>query len=245
MARFGKNGAGRGLLSLLAVFGLMLATGCLYRGDTGEQSISSIVQSLPAVEQAVAAYRSTHGSLPAIEGKTDDSAYGKYRVDFKVLRDGGFLAEIPSGAFERGGYFHYVIVDRKDGPQVKLLDLRVAQAAGDLQRLVDGYSAREGKLPFGEPVAPGFYAVDYGLLGVSLKQAKSVYEPHFLPYILHESGRVGIHYALDLMRLIQANGLSPDNETDLRSLLVERTPFVPVASFPYRWMNGEPVPVAE
>lgn len=227
----------------LAALCVLLLTGCLHRGGQPEQPEQAAVQSLPAVEQAVIAYRDAHGVLPIVDSKPDAPEYEKYRIDFRLLKDGGFLAEIPSSAFERGGHYYYMILDPEDALTVKLLDLRISQPAADLQRLVDSHHARTGEWPAGEPVAPGFAHIDFEALGVPEKQAKSVYSAHYLPYLLHESGRVAIHYALDIMLLLERSGETPEEGSDLARLLVDKTPFVPPACFPYRWSDGEPVPV--
>jgi hypothetical protein len=243
---FGANlRPGRRLAAIVTVVFLtaVLASGCLYRGEGKEQSETAAIRSLAAVEQAVLAYRTTHGKFPLLDGDPDALPHERNRIDFRSLRDQGFMQQIPSSAFESGGYYYYVIADAEGSPSVKLLDVRVTQATADLQREVDGYHARTGEWPFGEPAAPGFYAVDFDRLGIRARQAKSVFFAHYLPYVLHESGRVAIHYALDLMLFVQQNGLSPEEGSDLWPLLVEKSPFVPPAAFPYEWRGGEPVPV--
>lgn len=236
----------RVLSALLLGIAASLLTGCLYRGDQGGQPEQAAIQSLPVIEQAVSAYRATHGVLPIHNSGMDEPLYEKYRVDLRTLTDGGFLAEIPAAAFERGGYYYYMIVDpEEEAFAVKLLDLRVSQAAADLQRLVDGYVARTGELPVSNPVAPDFYTIDFAGLGIAETQAKSVFSPHYLPYLVHESGKVVIHYALDVMLLVQQQGIEPAEGTDLRRLLLDHSPFIPVGSRPYYWLDGQPVPAWE
>lgn len=231
---------------LLVAFATVLLTGCLYRGDQGPPPEQAAILSLPVMEQAVQAYRATHGVLPIHNSAPDAPRHEKYRVDLRALADGGFLAEMPAAAFERGGYYYYMIVDPEEADlSVKLYDIRVSQAVADVQRMVDGYLARTGELPLADPAAPGFYTIDFARLGMEAKQARSVYSSHYLPYLLHESGKVAVHYGLDVMLLLQQHGVEPVEGTDLRQWLVRHTPFIPVASPPYDWLDGQPVPVPE
>lgn len=238
----------RALAFLLLGALVALLTGCLYRGDQGQGAPpeQAAIQTLPVIAQAVSAYRDAQGVLPIHNSDMDVPLYEKYRVDLRALTDGGFLAEIPAAAFERGGYYYYMIVDPEQADfSVKLLDLRVSQAVADLQRMVDGHLARTGELPLADPVAPGFYTIDFARLGTSAKQAKSVYSSRYLPYMLDESGQVAIHYALDVMLLVQQQETEPVAGADLRRLLMAHAPFIPVAAKPYEWLDGEPVPVGE
>lgn len=236
---------GRAALVLAAGLSLLSGSGCLYRSQTDPRPEAAAVQSVADVERVVLAYRQTHGELPVAGGDGGAPAFERKRVDFKKLKDRGFIGQVPASAFESGGYYYYVIVETEGKPAVKLLDVRVTQEAADLKRAVDGYFARTGEWPFGEPVAPGFYAVDFDRLDVSPKQAKSVYSSHYLPYMLHESGRLAIHYALDLMRFVEREGLVPEEGAELWPLVLRRSPFAPAAAYPYRWIGGQPVPVAE
>jgi len=232
----------QGLRFLIALIIITLLPGCMYPDSQTRSGNITTGEYIVVVENAVQAYHKRTGVLPIHNSTIDTPIYEKYRIDFKLLRDYNLISRIPPDAFEEGGNYYYMIVNPEAEIHVKLLDLRVSQAAADLQRLIDNYKLREGRLPLGERKNAQFYQIDYKLLLMKQQQVKSVYSGQYLTYLLHESGQLAIEYAPDIMQAIQMNGnQEPDSSSDLRTLLLEQAPFIPVASYPYRWENGEPV----
>ncbi len=89
-----------------------------------------------------------------------------------------------------------------------------------------------------------FFSIDFSKLNMKAEQAQSPYTRSvYLPFIVDETGRVGIDYSVELMKLIERKGLQGklDDKRDLRELLVAESYYVPVRSFPYHWQNGEPM----
>jgi hypothetical protein len=66
-----------------------------------------------------------------------------------------------------------------------------------------------------------------------------VYSGGYLGLIMNEEGKVGVNYGPDIVQFLANHGIEPEPGRDLREYLVERTPFVPVKSFPYVLRNGE------
>lgn len=232
--------------AVLLLITAALLTGCLYPGNSGGSKTASPGEYLILVENAVLAYKNRTGVLPVHNSRIDTPVYEKYRVDFAELLDYNVISRIPPDAFEAGGNYYYMMVNPDNNLQIKLLDLRVSIAAADIQRLVNDYYQRESAYPFGKPVADQFYVLDFQLLGRKQEQARSVYTGQYLVYLLHESGKVTVDYAPDIMRLLQESGVSPAAEgQDLRHMLVDNSPFVPVNSFPYYWNGEAPIIAAQ
>jgi len=225
------------VMIMLAIF----VSGCMYPGTDSTTNGNTTGEYIILVENAVITYKERSGILPIFNSKEDTPVFEKYRIDFQKLIDANVLSQIPPDAFEKGGNYYYMIIDPETEPKIKLLDLRISQAAADVQRLIDDYKLREGKLPFGNEIRPHFYTIDFEKLGMRMEQAKSVYSPNFLVYLMHESGKVAIDYAPEIMKLASQSGVELKADTDLRQLLVEQFQLLPVSSYPYYWENDEPV----
>lgn len=234
------------LFTVLTMIAWLLG-GCMYQSEIQRQANSpaAIREEIYRVQGAVDAFRKDRAVLPIKNSDMATPLYQKYIVDLRKLVQLQYLSGIPKNAFENGGSYYYVLVDADTEPKVKLMDLVAFQAAADIERSAAEYARKNGgKLPLGTKVAEGFYAVDFKALKQEPKQIRSVYSNQFLPLLIHESGKIGIDYGLDIMGAIQRSGeASPKTGTDLRHLLVEDSFFVPVQSFPYVWQNEQPVPV--
>lgn len=226
-----------------ALLSCVLLAGCLYPKERLAQNQISTGEYIVLIHNAVQNYKARTGVLPINNSTAETPIYEKYVIDMKKLLDQRLISNVPADAFEGGGTYQYVIVNPEGEFQVKLLDLVAAQKAADLQRLVYSYEAREGKLPLGDRLSPSdeFYAVDYAQLGVQQEQVRSVYSGMYLSFVMHESGDVTIQYAPDIMKALELAGVaSPDPQLDLRSYLIEQSPFVPTDSYPYYWKDGQP-----
>jgi hypothetical protein len=220
---------------------MVLLSGCLYPGG-GSNSGMATGEYTILVENAVITYKSRTGVLPIYNSMEDTPIYEKYRVDFQKLLDYKLLSQVPADAFEKGGYYYYMIVEPEGELSIKLMDVRVSQAVADVQRLVDNYMLSVGKLPLGKSLSSGYYVLDFEKLGKKQQQQRSVYSETYLIYLLHESGRVFLDYAPEIMKAIQAgDSVDLGQLTDLRQLLIEQTPLIPVASSPYVWENEAPM----
>ena len=226
---------------------ILLLGGCMYPNEQRKENQVNPAEYITVVQQAVDQYHTKSGVLPIKNSTMDTPLYEKYVIDFGKLQKSNLISSVPANAFENGGIFMYVLVNVETKPEVKLMDLNAYQSAGELQKQVEAYQAKHGgALPLGEPLAPGFYYLDFGKLGAKPPQIKSAYNRQsFLNYIVHDSGKVAIDYGPDLMKLIQGKKLEgtlkPDQ--DLRELLVSSSYFVPTQSYAYHWQQSQPIPV--
>jgi len=228
----------------LALVGVILLAGCMYPNELRRENRATVKEAVMIVQHAIDEFKNRTGLLPIRNSDMHTPIYEKYVIDMKKLKDGGYIGEIPGLAYENGGPFKFVLVNPEQMPEVKLLDLRVFQQTVDLQQAVDAFKkANNGRLPKGDPVWPGYYRIDFDKLGKKDEQAASVFSPMYLSFLLHESGNVFVDYAPEIMKLMNETGMTgADPNTDLRTLLVQNTPFVPVKSVPYYWRNNQPEP---
>lgn len=227
----------------LALCGIVLLSGCLYPNELMTANQAPPNEYITVVQSAVDAYRQKTGVLPIKNSEMDTPIYEKYVIDFKRLKDQHVLSTIPANAFENGGTNLYVLVHVETKPEVKLLDLRSYQQVGDLQKQVVEYRNKHGgELPFGEPVAEHFHWLDFAKLGVTPPEIRSPYSRQTLNVLIHDSGQLAIDYAPEIMRVMQQkNAQSVDPKQDLREILVAESYYVPALSYPYHWLNNEPV----
>lgn len=241
MTCFRRNIALWTVLSVIA----LLMSGCMYRSEMNSHASNPAVirEEINRVQGAVDAFRKDRSVPPIKNSDQTTPLYEKYVIDLRKLAGVQYLSTVPQNAFENGGNYYYVLVDADTEPKVKLMDLVAFQAASDLERSVARYAQENGgRLPLGTEVSDGFYAVDFKALDEEPVQIRSMYSNHYLPFLLHESGTVGIDYGLDIMSAIQTKGItSPKPDEDLRKILVEDSFFVPVRSFPYVWRDEQPV----
>lgn len=233
------------VLFLLVSGMITLMTGCLYRGEQQQHRPLSYTESVDRVQRALERFQEEQGILPIITAGAETPRYEKFRIDLDRLKQMGYLEEIPATAFERGGGVYFLVIDEEADPRVKVMDLSTVQKVNDVQRRVDGYrSSHGGKLPaLAEGgTYPGLSAVDLQLIQAEDYALQSVYSGEMLPYLMDAAGKVYADYAFDIMRAIDQSQATPGGDEDLRTRLTDRSPFVPVKSLPYRWVNGAPVP---
>ncbi|HEY0828960.1 MAG TPA: hypothetical protein VGE40_12755 [Bacilli bacterium] len=230
------------LFSIIMVL-LSLLSGCLYPDNQRIENQTAVKEYLTIVQNAVNQYHADSGVLPIKNSEINTPIYEKYEVDFGKLGE-RYISTIPPNAYQKGGTNYYVLVNIEKQPEVKLMDLISFIRIGEIERLVKAYmSKHEDTPPAGERVAPHFYRLDFDKLGLENEQIQSVYSSQFLGLLVHDSGKVAMDYAPEIMKIITKRGIasSLDESQDLRALLVEQSYYVPASSFPYHWINGEPI----
>jgi hypothetical protein len=239
--RFIPSNKKLGYLMLLLI-PLLLLSGCVYGNEIKQQNAPATSEFISVVQGAVDQYIKRNG-VPPIQNKPEDTPYyEKYLVDFKKLRNYNMISTIPANAFENGGTAIYVLVNIETKPEVKLMDLPSYQQMLELQREVNTYITKTGKLPKGKQVAVHFYELATDKLSSKKKQMLSPYSHQLLNIVIHDSGRIAIDYTPELLKAMNKSGLqqSSDSKLDLRTTLVEQAYFVPAWSYPYHWKDNQP-----
>jgi hypothetical protein len=230
----------------LAMLIVTLLSACMYRGEVARQQANPafIKEELSRVQSAIDSYYETYQVYPIKNSDASTPIYEKYVIDLKKLVQSNMLSSIPKNAFENGGTYYYLLITPETSPSIKLLDLSLFQRMADLQQKVSEFANRnQGTLPKGIAIASGYYSLDFKQLGLPLEQIQSFYSNNYLPVIIHDSGELFIDYGLELYTAVQSLGdMQIEQEFDLRTLLVESSPYVPIRSVPYYWVNGQPVP---
>jgi len=230
----------RGMGLILCAALLFLTSGCLYPRDYTPGQTTNVSAAVRSVEDAVRRYQEDTGLLPIQNADASVPVYEKYRIDFAKMKRMGYIEAIPKAAFESGGRYIFLIVDEETDPKVRLLDAPVYQAITDAQRNVEAYMKDHGgKLPADSEPYPGFFYLDFKRLGMKRPDIRSMFAPRPLELMADAKGNVYADYGIDLAQQIRDHNLTPSPDEDLRRILVERTPFVPVKSPVYRLVEGE------
>lgn len=222
---------------------LFLLSGCLYPDEELEKNKVPNEDQLTMIQEAVVEYKQENNGLVPIKTKENDTpVFEKYLIDFTKLKEANMITEIPGTAYENGGVYQYALIDPEDDPQVKLIDLRMTEKLRSVNVQLDIYRDKNMYPPFGEEIADGIYAIDYEQLNMeSSPYVKSPYSDHHLPIIMDSEGQLYIDYRKDLNDALEEFEHDYKEGDDIRYILAENTPFLPVYSLPYTIDEGEPV----
>lgn len=224
---------------------LSVLGGCMYPQENrggGEQV--SYKESVNRLQMAVDQFQKEKGILPILNADQDTPKYEKFRIDLDKLNKTGYIDEIPTTAFEKGGSAYFLIQNEETKPEVKVMELSTVQKVNDVQRAVDKYKdAHQGKLPALKQVNEDIYTVDLKAIQSENLAWKSFYSGQESDYLMDQQGQVYVDYALDIMQVVEKSGVKPEAGSDLRPLLLTQSNFVPVKSLPYHWQNNQPVAV--
>lgn len=222
---------------------IIFLTACLYPEERKMQNQIPYEDQLQAVQTAVDNYVNDHQVLPIMNRDIDTPIYQKYPVDFNKLIP-RYIQEPPGNAYENGGVYQYVLVDVEEKPTVKLIDLRIVEAVRDYQFEINRYRREHKYLPFEKVLNKELFQLNHEVLGYeSIPQVRSPITGNNLPFIVNGQGEIFVDYSQDLYQLLQKHGDKYDFKEgdDIRQILVDHSPFVPVFSVPYTIKNGEPV----
>lgn len=243
--RSGVQGSLPRVMRLFAVIGMCtLLFGCMYPENRRAENQVSGLEYLVVVQNAIEQYQAHIGVLPIKTSQMDTPIYEKYVIDFKRLTNSPYLSQIPPNAFENGGKHIYVLIDVEEKPTVKLLDLVTAQRVNDVQIAVDSYILRnEGKLPIEKAYEQdGYFYIDFKAIGMASRpEIKSVFSGQYLRLLMNDKGKVFVDYAPDIVSHTLKHSITIVPDRDPRAVLTDLTPFVPVKSPEYHWVDNEPI----
>jgi len=221
---------------------MLLLTGCMYPEDQRAENRIAYPDQLLSVQSAIEQFQTDTGVLPIRTFDENTPLYQRYVVDFNQLIP-RYLQQPPGTAFENGGVFQYVLVNVEESPQVKVIDLTSQGEVRQLQQRLNDYMRQHRFAPIEEMLDVGLFKLDHEAL--NYKEAPHVRSPYhdtLLPLLLTNDGEIIIDYRIDLNMMLQQQELEFPEGEDIRSLLYEQAPFVPVRSVPYVLdENGEPI----
>lgn len=232
------------IMGLLLIVSVILS-GCLYPEDQKVQNQVPYETQLQMVQTAVNQYKENNGVLPIKNKEAKTPVYEKYPIDFQKLVP-KYMEDPPANSFEGGGIYQYVLINPETNPEVKLLNLENVEEVQNLQVRLDVYKRENGYPPYKDVLPGGVFTLDYKKLGMKKEPVVvSPYSKKNLPLVIDTEGKVLIDYRPDLYDLLKEKDHSFEEGDDIRDILTENAPFVPVYSKPYTIKSGEPVFVEE
>lgn len=206
---------------------LFVLTGCLY---PEEESVGHNIPpeaDIQNVQSAVENFRENEGGVLPIQTKSDTAEYLEYQIDFNSIVP-EYLSDIPTTAYENGGNFQYVILDAEENPTVKLADLALIEELRSLSLRINGMGEH---VELGEQVGPNVYQLDLDFY--NLQENPTVISPYTGEELnVYYSGgqEFVIDYRPDLDKMIENENLEFETGDDIREILYEYTPIVPIYS---------------
>ncbi|KIL75142.1 hypothetical protein [Bacillus badius] len=205
-------------------------SGCMFPDDQRAENKVPYEDQIRTVQSAVDQFKEANGGILPIKTKEADTPlYEKYPIDFKKIAP-QYMAEPPGNAFESGGVFQYTLVDVEKNPTVKLIDLRMAEQIRDVQLRIRS----QGYPPFKDKIANNVFSLDFKKIG--FKEEPYVVSPYTqqnLPLVISGDGRIYVDYSSDLYAALKKSKAEAKQGEDIRTLLLEDSPFAPGFSLPY------------
>lgn len=229
--------------TIAALIFVLLLSGCLYPESELAQNKVPNEDQLELVQTAVQKYQeATNGLLPIKTKPAETPVFEKYLIDFSAMKENHVLSEIPGNAFESGGIYQYTLITPEDDPRVKLIDLRITEELRRVNIKLDQFRSKNIYPPFGQEIVKGVYMINYELLGLSNQPyVVSPFSNNNLPIIMDTDGQLYVDYRIDLNHALQEYEHQYEEGDDIRLIIAENSPFVPVYSLPYTVQEGEPI----
>src|SRR5699024_3922260 len=134
----------------------------------------------------------------------------------------------------------YTVIVVEEDQTAKLIDLRLAKTASDVNRILNIYRSQHTYPPLDDKIEHGTYQLNYDKLAyVNDQTVHSPYTKNNLPQSIEESGEVYIDYRLDIQQEIDEHEVNYEEGEDIRYLFTDHYPFVPAYSNPYTIQEGE------
>lgn len=212
---------------LTFMLALLVLTGCMYPDDQRAGSNIPPETDIQNVQNAVDNFQESEGGILPIKTTENAAEYLKYPVEFtRVVPE--YLSEIPVTAYENGGTFQYVILDAEDEPVVKIADLAIIEELRSLHLRLNGMGEH---VELGEQVGPNVYQLDLDHYNLADNPTvTSPYSGRELNVYYSGGQEFVIDYRDDLNLMIENEGLEFETGEDIRKVLYEFTPIVPIYS---------------
>ncbi|SHF56995.1 hypothetical protein [Ornithinibacillus halophilus] len=222
---------------------IFVLSGCMYPNDQLSQNQVPNEQQLENVQDAVNQHKEkTNGLLPIKTKSSDTPIFEKYLIDFTSLRETNSIGEIPGNAYENGGVYQYALIHVEENPQVKLIDLRLTEKIRSINVKLNIYRNKHIYPPFDKEIEDGVYTIDYEKLDLDAPPVvESPYSGENLPIVMDTMGNLFVDYRVELNTALQDYEHNYKEGNDIRYILADNTPFLPVYSMPYTIKDGEPV----
>ena len=206
---------------------LLVLSGCMYPDDKRAGNNIPPETDIDNVQIAVDNFREEEGGILPIKTTEDSAEYLKYPVEFtKIVPD--YLSDIPVTAYENGGNFQYVILDAEDNPTVKIADLAIIEELRSLSLRINGMGEH---VELGEQIGPNVYQLDLEHYNLAENPTvKSPYTGRELNIYYSGGEDFVVDYRDDLNLMIENEGLEFETGDDIREVLYEQTPIVPIYS---------------
>ena len=211
---------------LTVLFLVLFLSACMYPESEEPNQMPNESQ-IEMVQQAVEQYREDTDGLLPIKTVSETREYFEYQVDFDRLVP-EYMDERPPISYEGGGYYQFVILDAEENPTVKLADLRITEEIRSLQLRVNGMGEH---VQFEETIGPNVYKLDLDFY--NLEENPTVTSPISggALNVYYSGGEIFIvDYREDIGRIIEDNDLQFETGDDVREVLYEYTPIVPIYS---------------
>ncbi|MDK6862686.1 hypothetical protein [Nosocomiicoccus ampullae] len=208
----------------------LLLSACMYPQSERDKNAQPKESQIKMVENAVKQFQEDNdGLLPfkTTENHLENREYLQYQVDFnKLVPD--YISDIPPTAFENGGHYQYVIIDEDTDPKVKIADLRITNT---IRSLTTRLNVLSDHVKLGDMVGPNVYMLD--LDHYHLDQNPTVTSPYTgnsLNVYFNGGEEFLVDYREDVQHIIDDQELSFKPGEDVRHVLYEHTPVVPIYS---------------
>lgn len=213
--------------SILLMSSVIMLSGCLYPESEKEKNNPPREAQIQMVQTAVEQFQQENDGILPIKTLADQREYLEHQIDFTRLTP-NYLSDIPTTAYENGGFYQYVIIDAEDNPTVKVADLRITE---EVRSLTTRLNILGNNVELSETIGPNVYQLD--LEKYHLESNPTVTSPYTGDSlnVYYNGGREFIvDYRSDAQKIINEKNLSFNTGEDIRSIFYEYTEVVPLYS---------------
>jgi hypothetical protein len=217
----------RGLKLFIMVMTVMSLSACLYPEEERTENQMPEESQIEDVQNAVNQFREDSDGLLPIKTVSDTSEYFEYQIDFEKLVP-QYLNENPGISYEEGGKYQFVILDAEEDPTVKIADLSITEEIRSLQLRINGM---DENIHMDDPIGPNVYPLDLEFYNLDENPTvTSPYTGHALNVYYSGGEEFVIDYRQDIGQIIEENDLEFETGEDVRHVLYDYTPIVPIYS---------------